>query len=83
MAGHNKWSQIKHKKAKTDAQRGKGFTKVIKEINVAVRLHGEDIATNAALRMAIQTLLPEPVAPAIKTCGILAKSISMASPVIL
>eukprot|EP01047_Picozoa_sp_COSAG01_P002648 COSAG01_NODE_71_length_28648_cov_1587.432449_13_plen_239_part_00 len=54
MAGHNKWSQIKHKKAKTDAQRGKVFTKVIKEINVAVRLHGEDIATNAALRMAIQ-----------------------------
>eukprot|EP01046_Picozoa_sp_COSAG06_P073518 COSAG06_NODE_22024_length_737_cov_0.876176_1_plen_199_part_10 len=54
MAGHNKWSQIKHKKAKTDAQRGKVFTKVIKEINVAVRLHGEDIATNAALRMASQ-----------------------------
>ncbi|MEK9657950.1 MAG: YebC/PmpR family DNA-binding transcriptional regulator [bacterium] len=54
MAGHNKWSQIKHKKAKTDAQRGKAFTKVIKEISVAVKLGGEDIATNASLRLAIQ-----------------------------
>ena len=40
MSGHNKWSTIKHKKAKTDAQRGKIFTKIGREIAIAVREGG-------------------------------------------
>ena len=53
MSGHSKWSTIKRKKAKTDAQRGKVFTKVIKEITVAARTGGGDESTNPALRQAI------------------------------
>ena len=40
MAGHSKWANIKHKKAATDAKRGKIFTRLIKEITVAARLGG-------------------------------------------
>ncbi|MFA5354430.1 MAG: YebC/PmpR family DNA-binding transcriptional regulator, partial [Thermodesulfovibrionales bacterium] len=43
MSGHSKWSQIKHKKAATDAKRGKIFTKIVKEIAVAARLGGGDV----------------------------------------
>ncbi len=50
MAGHSKWSNIKHKKAKTDAQRAKIFTKIGKEISVAIREGGPDPATNSKLR---------------------------------
>lgn len=50
MSGHNKWSQIKHKKAKEDAKKGKAFTKIIKEITVAARAGGGDPALNAPLR---------------------------------
>lgn len=50
MSGHNKWSQIKHKKAKEDSKRGKIFTKIIKEITVAARVGGGDQATNPRLR---------------------------------
>ncbi len=53
MSGHSKWSTIKHKKAATDAKRGKLFSKVIKEITVAARLGGGDIATNPRLRTAV------------------------------
>mgnify|MGYP005998179013 CR=1 FL=1 len=53
MAGHNKWSQIKHKKAKTDAKRGKAFTKLIKEITVASREGGGDPDGNARLRQLV------------------------------
>ena len=53
MSGHSKWSTIKRKKAKTDAQRGKIFTKLIKEITVAARMGGGDETTNPALRTAI------------------------------
>jgi len=53
MAGHSKWKQIKHKKAKTDAARGKVFTKLIKEITVAARGGGGDEAANPRLRTAI------------------------------
>ncbi len=55
MAGHSKWKQIKHKKAKTDAQRGKVFTRLIKEITVAARAGGGDEAANPRLRTAIAT----------------------------
>lgn len=50
MSGHNKWSQIKHKKAKEDSKKGKAFTKLTKEITVSARLGGGDPAGNAQLR---------------------------------
>ncbi len=53
MSGHNKWSTIKHKKGKTDAARGKVFTKLIKEITVAAKLGGGDVSGNPRLRKAI------------------------------
>ncbi len=53
MAGHSHWAQIKHKKAKIDAQRGKVFTKIIREITVAVREGGSNPDTNPRLRTAI------------------------------
>ena len=53
MSGHSKWSSIKHKKAATDAKRGKIFTKLIKEITVAARMGGGDIEANPRLRTAV------------------------------
>lgn len=53
MAGHSKWSQIKHKKAATDAKRGKVFTRVIREITIAAKMGGGDPAGNPRLRTAI------------------------------
>ncbi len=54
MSGHSKWASIKHKKAKVDAQRGKTFTKLIKEISVAARSGGGNLSANARLRSAVQ-----------------------------
>ena len=53
MAGHSKWAQIKHKKAHTDAKRGKVFTKIVKEIVTAAKLGGGDPEGNPRLRTAI------------------------------
>lgn len=53
MSGHSKWANIKHKKAATDAKRGKIFTRLIKEITVAAKLGGGDASTNPRLRLAI------------------------------
>lgn len=53
MAGHSKWANIKHKKAKQDAKRGKLFTKLIREITVAAKLGGGDANSNPRLRAAI------------------------------
>lgn len=53
MAGHSKWANIKHKKAATDAKRGKIFTRLIKEITVAAKLGGGDASSNPRLRLAI------------------------------
>jgi YebC/PmpR family DNA-binding regulatory protein len=53
MAGHSKWANIKHRKAATDAKRGKIFTRLIKEITVAARLGGADPSMNPRLRLAI------------------------------
>jgi YebC/PmpR family DNA-binding regulatory protein len=53
MSGHSKWSSIKHKKAATDAKRGKIFTKLIKEITVAARMGGGDMDANPRLRTAV------------------------------
>jgi YebC/PmpR family DNA-binding regulatory protein len=55
MSGHSKWSTIKHKKAATDAARGRIFTRLIKEITIAARDGGGDPASNPRLRLAIQT----------------------------
>jgi YebC/PmpR family DNA-binding regulatory protein len=54
MAGHSKWANIKHKKAATDAKRGKVWTRLIKEITVAARMGGGDVATNPRLRLAVE-----------------------------
>jgi YebC/PmpR family DNA-binding regulatory protein len=53
MSGHSKWSTIKHKKAATDAKRGKVFTRLAKEITVAAREGGGDTETNVRLRLVI------------------------------
>lgn len=59
MSGHSKWSSIKHKKAATDARRGKIFTKLIKEITVAARMGGGDLEANSRLRTAVQAAKSE------------------------
>ncbi len=53
MAGHNKWSSIKHKKGAADKKRAKIFTKLIKEITVAARMGGGDPDSNPRLRHAV------------------------------
>ncbi|TAN60314.1 YebC/PmpR family DNA-binding transcriptional regulator, partial [bacterium] len=53
MSGHSKWANIKHKKAKTDAKKGKAFTKLVKEIMVAAKMGGSDPSGNPRLRQAI------------------------------
>jgi YebC/PmpR family DNA-binding regulatory protein len=53
MSGHSKWATIKHKKAATDAKRGKIFTKIIRELSIAARSGGADPNTNPRLRTAI------------------------------
>jgi YebC/PmpR family DNA-binding regulatory protein len=54
MSGHSKWSSIKHQKGVADARRGKLFTKLTKEIMLAVRQNGANPDTNYHLRLAIQ-----------------------------
>lgn len=54
MAGHSKWKNIQHRKGAQDAKRGKIFTKLIKEITVAVKTAGPDVDSNPRLRLAIQ-----------------------------
>jgi YebC/PmpR family DNA-binding regulatory protein len=53
MSGHSKWHSIKHKKAATDAKRGKVFTRHIRELTYAAKVGGGDPDSNAALRHAI------------------------------
>jgi len=53
MSGHSKWATIKHKKAATDAKRGKAFTKIIRELTIAARSGGTDPTSNPRLRTAI------------------------------
>ncbi|MBQ9254440.1 MAG: YebC/PmpR family DNA-binding transcriptional regulator [Bacteroidales bacterium] len=54
MSGHNKWSTIKRKKGALDAKRSKVFSKIIKDITVAVKEGGPDPESNARLRLAVQ-----------------------------
>lgn len=53
MSGHSKWATIKHKKAATDAKRGKVFTRLIREIQIASREGGPDPEANPRLRSAV------------------------------
>lgn len=57
MAGHSKWANIKHRKAGQDARRGKIFTKLLREITVAVKTSGSDATSNPSLRAAIDKAL--------------------------
>ncbi len=57
MAGHSKWANIKHRKAGQDAKRGKIFTKMLREISVAVKSGGMDASTNPSLRTAVDKAL--------------------------
>lgn len=50
MSGHSKWANIKHKKGKADAQKGKLFTKIGREIAVCIKMGGADPETNSKLR---------------------------------
>ncbi len=59
MSGHSKWATIKHKKAATDARRGKIFTKLIRELTIAARVGGGDPDSNPRLRSAIQAAKTE------------------------
>ena len=54
MSGHNKWSKIKNKKGASDAQRGQLFTKLTREIMLAVRQGGTDPNSNRRLELALQ-----------------------------
>ncbi|MCY3627203.1 MAG: YebC/PmpR family DNA-binding transcriptional regulator [Gammaproteobacteria bacterium] len=53
MAGHSKWANIKHRKARQDAKRAKAWTKVIRELTVAARLGGGNASDNPRLRAAV------------------------------
>jgi len=54
MAGHSKWANIQHRKGRQDEKRGKIWTRVIREITVAARLGGADLAMNPRLRLAVE-----------------------------
>lgn len=54
MAGHSKWANIKHRKGRADARKGKIFSRITKEIIVAVRAGGPDPKINAKLRLVLQ-----------------------------
>ena len=57
MAGHSKWANIRHRKSRQDAKRGKIFTRLIREITVAARMGGGDPGANPRLRAAINDAL--------------------------
>ena len=59
MSGHSKWANIKRRKGKQDAARGKIFTKIIREITVAARMGGGDIAGNPRLRLVVDKALSQ------------------------
>ncbi len=71
MAGHSKWANIQHRKKAQDAKRGKLFTRLIREITVAAKAGGSDLASNPSLRAAVdkaksQSVPKEPIERAIK-----------------
>jgi len=59
MAGHSKWANIKHRKAKQDKRKGKIFTRLIREISISAKMGGGDASANPRLRAAVQAALAE------------------------
>ncbi len=59
MAGHSKWANIKHRKARQDNKRGKIFTRIIREIMIAARSGGGDPGSNPSLRLALDNARSE------------------------
>ena len=59
MSGHSKWANIKHRKGRQDAKRGKVFTKLIRAITVAARVGGVDPNSNSTLRLAVDKALAQ------------------------
>jgi len=57
VAGHSKWANIKHRKGRQDAKRGKLFTRLIREVTVAAKIGGGDVSSNPRLRAAIDAAL--------------------------
>ena len=57
MAGHSKWANIKHRKARQDAKRGAVFTKIIRELTVAAKDGGPIVEDNPRLRLAYDKAL--------------------------
>ena len=55
MAGHSKWSKVKHIKGPLDVKRGAAFSKLVKEITVAARRGGGDASANPRLRSVVET----------------------------
>ena len=53
MAGHSRWANIRHRKERADAKKGKLFSRLIKEVAVAARIGGADIESNPRLRLAV------------------------------
>ena len=62
MAGHSKWANIKHRKERADAKKGKMFSRIAKEIISAVKLGGADPKNNPRLRLAFRRL-GQPICP--------------------
>ena len=58
MSGHSRWSQIKRKKGKADVQRGKLFSKILREITVAAKNGGGDPKGNMRLKAAMESAYP-------------------------
>jgi YebC/PmpR family DNA-binding regulatory protein len=54
VSGHSKWANIQHRKGRQDEKRGKVWTRIIREITVAARAGGGDLATNPRLRLAVE-----------------------------
>ena len=54
MAGHSKWANIRHRKERVDAKRGKIFARLIKEVTVAAKVGGGDTSANPRLRLALE-----------------------------
>lgn len=57
MAGHSKWANIRHRKGRQDAKRGKLFTRLIREVTVAAKMGGGDVSSNPRLRAAVDAAL--------------------------
>jgi YebC/PmpR family DNA-binding regulatory protein len=57
MAGHSKWANIRHRKGRQDAKRGRLFTRLIRETTVAARMGGGDVSSNPRLRAAVDAAL--------------------------